>query len=159
MFTHVITGWKTQNNDFSSSSPSSNNQQEAPAPTVTFPLGFGNHEVWCNPFRPFGFWVSTDPLKIRVHEIPFDEEHKLIRNEPTRLDVRKSECGQYLTINSEDLDTSLSEESLEDLEDAFEAVLALTWEVFVMGDPSEMDKGALEIRERLLAAYCLVTVA
>ena len=158
MLNSVITGWGTQNNNFSLSSPSLNNQQEDGTHTVTFPLKFGNHEIWCDPFRTFGFWVLADPLIIRVHEIPFDEEHKLIRNEPTRLDVRKSECGQYLTIDSGDLDTSLSEESFEDLTDTFETILALTWEVFAMGDPNEMDKGALEIRERLRATYRLVPI-
>ncbi|MDE2771885.1 MAG: hypothetical protein OXI44_12080 [Bacteroidota bacterium] len=72
--------------------------------------------------------------------------------------MRKSECGQYLTIDSGDLEASLSEESFEDLKDTFETILALTWEVFAMGDPSEMDKGALEIRERLLATYHLVPI-
>ena len=158
MLSSAITGLGTQNNNFSLSSPSLSNQQEDGTLTVAFPQKFENQEIWCDPFRTFGFWVSTDSLTIRVHEIRYDEEHKLIRNEPIRLDVRKSECGQFLTIDSEDLDTSLSEESFEDLIDTFETILALTWEVFAMGDPNEMDRGALEIRDRLLATYRLVPI-
>ena len=110
------------------------------------------------PIKSFGIGNLADLPQIPVFEIPYDEGHQLVRNEPIRLDVRKSESGQYLTIDSEDLDASLSEESLKDLEDTFNSVLVLAWDVFAMGDPNEMDKRALEIRDRLRATYRLVPV-
>ncbi len=159
MISSGITGWGiVQNNDFFLSSLTLTSQQEDSTLTVTSPLNLGTSEMLWDPSRSFGLWVSTDSQIIPVHEIPFDKDHKLVRANPIILDVRRSECGQYLTVDSGDLDTSLSEESIEDLIDTFKTILALTWEVFAMGDPNEMDKGALEIRERLLATYRLVPI-
>ena len=63
-----------------------------------------------------------------------------------------------MTIDSEDLDTSLSEKCFEDLKDTFSSVLVLTWDLFVMGNSNEMDKKAIEIIDRLHANYQLVPV-
>lgn len=100
--------------------------------------------------------VSTDSPTIVVHRIPFDTNRMLIRRERILLPASKSECGKYFTVESEDLDMSLSEESMEELQDAFESVLAITWELYVMGDPQKMTIGALELRDRLNRAYRLV---
>ncbi len=85
------------------------------------------------PNRSSGYCLSTGLPTIQVHEIPFGEGRTLIRNEPIELNVIKSECGDYQTIEFEDLNLCLSEESIEDLKDAFEAVLALIWETYGNG--------------------------
>lgn len=88
--------------------------------------------------------------------MPFDKDRTLIRHEPTELYVGKSKCGKYLTLDSGDLKMSLTETSLETLRDAFEAALAINWELYVMGDPNKMTQGALELREHLQKNYNLV---
>ena len=105
--------------------------------------------------RSHGISLSADSSKISIFKVPFDEKRNLIRNEPIEIDVIKSECGQYVTIYSTDLETSLSEESVDELKDAFEAVLASIYKVFAMGNPEEMDPLALKIKEHFLATYRL----
>ncbi len=92
------------------------------------------------------------PRGIEVHMVPL-ENKMLVRRERILLPVSKSECGKYFTIESEDLDMSLSEESLEELKDAFDSILRITWEQYVMGDPQKMTQGALELRKLLIETY------
>lgn len=60
------------------------------------------------------------------------------------MNALRSECGNDLTIESEDLEMSITEESLEKLKDAFEAVLVISWEFYVLGDTEKMTHGALQ---------------
>ncbi len=89
---------------------------------------------------------------IEVHTVPL-ENKMLVRRERIFLPVAKSECGNYFVVESEDLDMSLAEESLEELKDAFDFVLQMMWEEYVMGDPQKMTQGALELRKRLIETY------
>ena len=89
---------------------------------------------------------------IEVHTVPL-ENKMLVRRERIFLPVTKSECGNYFMVESEDLDMSLSEESLEELEEAFDAVLRIVWRWYVMGNPQKMTRGALELRKRLIETY------
>ena len=89
---------------------------------------------------------------IEVHTVPL-ENKMLVRRERIFLPVTKSECGNYFVVESEDLDMSLSEESLEELEEAFDAVLRIVWRRYVMGNPQKMTQGALELRKRLIETY------
>lgn len=118
-------------------------------------LGFDRSIIDLSPVE-----ISTHLFypKMRIHTVSFDEEKELVRYEPLTLYPRLSECGEYLTIHSDDLGKSLSEEHLEDLKEKFEDILTSHWEVFVMGDPNEMDTGALKIRSRLKANYRLVSI-
>ena len=81
----------------------------------------------------------TDSQEITVHRVPFDENKVLIRLESTVLHAVKSECGNYFTVESEDFDMPLTETSMEALKDAFESVLAITWELYVIGDSQKND--------------------
>ena len=92
------------------------------------------------------------PRGIEVHTVPL-ENKMLVRRERIFLPVTKSECGNYFVVESEDLDMSLSEESLEELKDAFDFILQMMWEEYVMGDPQKMTQGALELRKRLIETY------
>ena len=99
--------------------------------------------------------VSQDSREIKVHKVPF-EDKTLIRHERILLPVTKSECGNDLTVEAGDLDMSLSEESLEELKDAFDSVLRVMWRRYAMGDPKKMTQGALTFREQLVTTYRLV---
>ena len=99
--------------------------------------------------------VSQDSHELEVHKVPF-EDKTLIRRERIILPVTKSECGNYFTVEAEDLDMPLSEASLEELKDAFDSVLRIMWRRYAMGDPQKMTRGALEFREQLIATYRLV---
>ena len=72
----------------------------------------------------------TDPLEIVIHKVPFDENRTLIRCERIVLRAVKTECGEYFIAEFEDLEMSLWGESMEELKDAFGAVLAMTWRNF-----------------------------
>lgn len=99
--------------------------------------------------------VPQDSREIEVHRVPF-EDKTLIRRERILLPVTKSECGNYFTVEAEDLDMPLSEESLEALKDAFDSVLRVMWRQYAMGDPQKMTQGALTFREQLITTYRLV---
>ncbi len=135
---------------------SSNNRQESNTDTVVLRSDVASHETRRNAVMAQVLSSSTDSREITVHRVPFDEDKTLIRRESTVLHAVKSECGNYFTIESEDLDMSLTEASMEALKDAFESVLAITWELYVMGDPKKMTQGALELREHLIETYRLV---
>ena len=77
----------------------------------------------------------------------------LVRREHIFLPVTKSECGDYFVVESEDLDMSLFEESVEELKEAFDAVLRMMWRRYVMGNPKKMTQGALEFRKQLIETY------
>ena len=89
---------------------------------------------------------------IEVHAVPF-EDKKLIRRERIVLPVTRSECGNYFEVESEDLDIFLWEESVDELKDAFEAVLRIMWRRYVMGDYRKMTQSELEFREHLKNIY------
>ena len=110
----------------------------------------------CTKCRALPSRRSTDSLEIAIHKIPFDENRTLIRHERIVLRAVKSECGEYFIAEFEDLNMSLWEESMEELTDAFEAVIAMTWEIYAIGDPNEMDQGALKLRNHLRSTYSLV---
>lgn len=95
---------------------------------------------------------SEHPGNIEVYRVPFRDK-MLIRCERLLLPVTKSECGNYFMVESEDLDMSLSEESLKELKKAFDFMLQMTWEEYVMGDDKKMTKGALKIRDHLIKTY------
>lgn len=95
---------------------------------------------------------SEYPGNIEVYRVPFRDK-MLIRCERLLLPVTKSECGNYFMVESEDLDMSLSEESLKELKKAFDFMLQMTWEEYVMGDDKKMTKGALKIRDHLIKTY------
>lgn len=99
--------------------------------------------------------VPQDSREIEIHKVPF-EDKTLIRRERILLPVTKSECGNYFTVEAEDLDMSLSEESLEELKDAFDSVLRVMWRRYAIGDPKKMTQGALTFREQLITTYRLV---
>ena len=103
-----------------------------------------------------GLRVSMDPRKIIVHKVPFDEDRILVRHECSVLHPVKSECGNYFTVESEDLDMLLSEVSLNELKDAFCSVLRIMWRRYVLGDPKKMTQGALEFRKHLSEIYQLI---
>lgn len=79
-----------------------------------------------------------------------------MRRECVVLNALRSECGNYLTIKSEGLEMSITEESLEELKDAFEAVLVISWELYVLGDTQKMTQGALQLRKHLVDTYRLI---
>ena len=68
----------------------------------------------------------SNPLRIAIDRVPFDENRLLIRNKPIVVPVIKSENGDFIT-EFEDLDMSLWEGSVEYLEDAFGAMLRMMW--------------------------------
>lgn len=134
----------------------SNDQQESSTYTGAVHLNLNPSQTRWNAVTGQDLRKSTDSREIVVHKVPFDEGRTLIRREPAVLHGVNSECGKYLTVESEDLDMSFSEESMEELKEAFESVLAINWELYVMGDPENMTQGALELRERLAKTYRLV---
>ncbi len=91
--------------------------------------------------------VLQDLWEIKVHRVPF-EDKMLIRRERILLPVTKSECGNYFTVEAEDLDMPLSEESLEALKDAFASVLRVMWRQYAMGDPQKMTQREFAISLR-----------
>ena len=95
---------------------------------------------------------SRHPGTIAVHRVPFGDK-MLIRCERIVLPVTKSECGNYFEVESEDLDIFLWEESVDELKDAFDAVLRIMWRRYVMGDPKKMTQRALEFRGYLEDTY------
>ena len=119
---------------------------------LDIPIGNIN---WTN-YRALPSWRLTDSLEIAIHKVPFDESRKLIRRERIVLRAAKTECGEYFIAEFEDLEMSLWGETMEELKGAFEAVLAMTWEIYAMGDPNEMDQGALQLRNHLHSTYRLV---
>lgn len=99
--------------------------------------------------------IPRNRRRIEVHKIPFGKK-MLIRRERIFLPVTKSECGNYFMVESEDLDMRLSEETLEDLKDAFDSVLRMLWKRYVMKEHKKMTPGALELRNHLKATYSCV---
>ena len=95
---------------------------------------------------------EAEPRGIEVLTVPLANK-MLVRRERMFLPVTKSECGNYFVVESEDLDMSLSEESLEELKEAFDAVLRMMWRRYVMGDPEKMAQGALAFRKQLIETY------
>ncbi|MCY4225330.1 MAG: hypothetical protein OXF06_10905 [Bacteroidetes bacterium] len=79
-----------------------------------------------------------------------------MRRECIVLNALRSEYGNYLTIESEDLEMSITEESLEELKDAFEAVLVISWELYILADTQKMTQGALQLRKHLVDTYRLI---
>ena len=134
----------------SSGEPESNIQTESL--NLDIPLANIN---WTR-YRALPSWRLTDSLEIAIHRVPFDENTTLIRRERIVLRAAKTECGEYFITEFEDLKMSLWGETMEELKDAFEAVLAMTWEIYAMGDPNEMDQGALKLRNHLHSTYRLV---
>ena len=131
-------------------------EQESNVYTVSLNLNAALGNIDWTEYRALPSWRLTDPLEIAIHRVPFDENRILIRREGIVLRANKTECGEYFIAEFEDLEMSLWGESMEELKDAFEAVLAMTWEMYVMGDPSEMDQGALKLRNHLRSTYRLV---
>lgn len=128
-------------------------------------LTFNDQRSWVirtssgNRLNPKGAFVTGQVLSssrhsesIVVHTVPFGDK-KLTRRERIVLPVTKSECGNYFEVESEDLDMVLWEESVEELEDAFNFMLGLMWEEYVIDDLEKMAPGALKIRARLKNAY------
>lgn len=69
------------------------------------------------------------------------------------MPVTKSECDNHFEVESEDLDMVFWGESVEKLEDAFNFMLGLMWEEYVIDDLEKMAPGALKIRARLKNSY------
>ncbi len=92
---------------------------------------------------------------ISLYEVPFGEK-VLRRRKPVTLHARRSSCGEYLDVEFEDIDMSLTFSVTEDVQDGIEAALKIMWEVYAMGNPDEMTSGAQELRQRLLDTYVLV---
>jgi len=99
---------------------------------------------------------NSTESKIVINSVPFDSDRDLVRRECVVLNALRSECGNYLTIESEDLEMSITEESLEELKDAFEAVLVISWELYILGDTQKMTQGALQLRKHLVDTYRLI---
>ncbi|MCY3999194.1 MAG: hypothetical protein OXF84_00085 [Bacteroidetes bacterium] len=99
---------------------------------------------------------NSTESKIVINSVPFDSDSDLVRRECVVLNALRSECGNYLTIESEDLEMSITEESLEELKDAFEAVLVISWELYILGDTQKMTQGALQLRKHLVDTYRLI---
>ena len=96
-----------------------------------------------------------NPLEIAIDKVPFDDNRVLIRNRPIVVPVFRSETGDFIA-EFEDLKISLWEESVEYLEDAFGAMLRMTWKRYVMGNSQKMTPRALEFRNKLNSTYNLV---
>ncbi len=99
---------------------------------------------------------NSTESRIVINNVPFDSDTDLVRRECTVLNALRSECGNYLTIDSEDLEMSITEESLEEIKDAFEAVLVISWELYVLGNTQKMTQGALQLRKHLMETYRLI---
>ncbi len=99
---------------------------------------------------------NSTESKIVINSVPFDSDRDLVRRECIVLNALRSECGNYLTIESEDLEMSITEESLEELKDAFEAILVISWELYILGDTQKMTQGALQLRKHLVDTYRLI---
>ena len=98
------------------------------------------------------FSSSQFSESIAVHTVPYGDK-KLIRRERIVLPVTRSECGNYFEVESKDLDMVLWEESIEKLKDAFNFMLGLMWEEYVIDDLEKLAPRALKIRDRLMNAY------
>lgn len=99
--------------------------------------------------------AATRLPKIVIHRVPWGDK-MLIRRERKVLYATPSECGQYFTVEVIDVDMPITERSIEELQEAVEAVLRIMWKRYVSGNPDRMTPGAIEHRERLLAAYRMV---
>lgn len=92
-----------------------------------------------------------------IKTVQLDEDKKLVRHESLPVHVVKSECDRYFVADFEDIEMELWGESMEELEDAFNAMLRMMWKRFIMDDSNNFTRGALEFRKRLDTTYKLVT--
>lgn len=92
---------------------------------------------------------------IRIDEVRFGQG-VLRRHRPITLHPRLSACGNYLEIEFEDIDMTLTAPSMAELESAVKAALEMTWELYAEGDPQEMTPGAQKLGQRMRTAYRFV---
>ena len=136
------------------SNPRSNRGQESNTYSVPC-LNVGIEEARWTIYNTPVLGISTDALEIAIHRVPFDKDRTLVRCERKVLHADRSECGRYFIAEFEDLEMSLLGESMEELKDAFEAMLRMMWKRYVMGNPQRMTRGAVSLRKKLDATYRL----
>ena len=155
IWTGEVSATRKKNSSLSSIPRPSREPESNTCYTVPLNLNVALSKTDWTRYRALPSWRLTDPLEIAIHRVPFDENRTLIRCERIVLRAVKTECGEYFIAEFEDLEMSLWGESMEELKDAFGAVLAMTWEIYAMGDPNEMDRGALKLRNHLRSTYRL----
>lgn len=114
--------------------------------------------VICSPGYPGHEWqASTKPNipTISLYEIPFGES-VLRRRRPTTLYPRPSDCGEYVDVEFDDIDMTLTFSPEDNLQEGVEEALLVMWEEYAMEDPEKMTPNAQEFANHLRVMYSLV---